>query len=222
MSQIILKALNEVTGKAYFLKNNKLYLIYAPYEMGDWYDVREQSLSDAILKQDFEACSESFKDIYAMINFIEEKLNWKDDYTEEEAENAEKNYILAMPTALAKQFLIDLKNATTEQSPDWHHLSKLCKIVAENEDVRNSVELKQFLADIKTIIKPHLQEVVAAIGSIFTNINSDILHDTKDLTTKVDEGLNLQEKETFYSAGSPAMGDLAQTSKPGGQVGKAA
>lgn|GEM_PF-5942319 len=221
MSQIILKALDYDTGKAYFLKNKKLYLIYAPYEMGDWYDAYDQNLSDALLKQDFESCSESFDDIYAMINFIEEKLNWKDDYTEEESEEAEKNYILAMPTELVKQFLIDLKSATTEQNPDWQHFSKLCNIVAENEDVQKSPELNQLLAEIKAIIKPHLQEFETIIRKIFAHIDPVILHNTEDLTMKEGEGLIVQDEGASYSGGSPAMTDLAQGS-PGGQVGKAA
>ena len=154
-----------------------------------------------------------------MINFIEEKLNWKDDYTEEEAEEAEKNYILAMPTELVKQFLIDLKSATTEPNPDWQHFSKLCNIVAENEDVQKSPELKQLLAEIKAIIKPHLKGVEDEIGGIFEKLKDAILQDAKGLTAKEGEGLNLEEEGIPYSIGSPAMSDLIGSLAPG-QVGK--
>ena len=71
MSQIILKALDKDTGKAYFLKNKKLYLIAPPYQMDDWSDANKRSLTNAISKKDFRAYSESFDDIYAMIDYVE-------------------------------------------------------------------------------------------------------------------------------------------------------
>lgn len=221
MSQVILKAIDKNTGRAYILEHKRLYLIKSPYELGDKIAVYEQNLSDAILKQDFTESSKIFKNIYTLIDYIEEVMGWQDDYSSAEEQEAERNYILALPTALVEHFLKNLKNATKEKNPHWQHLFEICAIVAENEDVQNSEQLKQQLAEIRKTIEPHLKYAMIEIGNIFKHVNPDAFKYTSDLTIEEQEGLNVEEEEDLnYKEGGTAMVKFTHPGPPGGQVGK--
>jgi|GEM_PF-3678447 len=148
MANIILKAFDPRSKWAYIEENKTLFLIRPPFGIGDKISASEQNLSNALQKMFYIVSDENFRSIDKVISFLKKNAkNPTRNYTKEEQEQINKDYLLSLPKAAIELFLEDLEEEIPTGDPNY--FLELLDIVSQNTALQTEKKLKEEIVNLQ-------------------------------------------------------------------------
>jgi len=181
MANITLKAFEPYAKWAYIEQDKHLYLIKPPFGIGERIIASEQNLSDALQKMFYIASNKTFKNVDTVVKFLKKnEINPTKEYTEEEQDEINKDYLLSLPKAVVELFLEDLEEEIPEGDPIY--FLELLEIISQNRALQTEKELKDKVADLTTRLQHKVAIEEQRKGELFRSA-AKIIPITKVINT---------------------------------------